>query len=255
MSISVPVVGVPGVLDSGGGGDPGAVYTQLLIDTYGASEVWRLTDIESGTGILAQVSSARDGVLQGWTLQTGGSPVSGEATQAPYSDGVNDYGDIATASLSSIFNGQVGSVFMWFKADAAVWGSSADRTVLTLSQGNVSTNLILIRLSNSGVEYFYRAGTVTETHIEAYSSTNWTSAGINFNLGGDLAQFALNGSQVGGDQSGLGTWSGGTLAAVIGALTTVPSFVMLGSLAYLAVKFGSTWSIAEFAAMHAAVAG
>lgn len=250
MGISIPVTGAPGLLDAGS--DPGAAYAQLVIGTYGASEYMRLTDIESGTAITAQVDSARNGTLTGWTLQNGDSPVAGESLKPPLSDGVNDIGDIQTASLTSLFDSAEGGVFGWARvSDASVWTDGVFRYPLYLYvDGN---NLVFVRkasLSNS-LTMRYEAGGTQKTVNVSMSPVDWFSFALTWSVSADEVKGYINGSQESFTLSGLGTWVGSLAESTLGAIAG-PALVWDGWLAHFALWAGSVPSDADIAAIHAA---
>lgn len=239
---------MPGVISS-------VPYSSILINTYGASEVWPLVDIASGTTITAKVNTARNGTLAGWDLQNAAGPVPG--TLAPFSDGTTtDSGNIFTTSLAGIFNGNVGSVFAWYRvANAGVWTDSTNRLGF-VAQVN-STNLVrLLRDVASNTLRLERrgGGTVAVTDTSIGGSTAWFSLGLSWDTGGsaELKAF-INGSQVGSTATGIGTFTGTIVSAVIGASTTLTAN-WHGWLAYTAVRFGSIWTPTQFANMHNAAA-
>ena len=237
----------------------GPEYANLLINTYGASEVWALTDIGSGTTITASVDSARNGTLTGWALQNAASPVPGKL--APLSAS-GDFGNITTDSLISAFDPVAGSVFGWSKLTAGGGWESGDRDAMfRLSQD--SNNLVYVNtnLTENELEMrFAGAGggtgrTVTTTSLAG--SLNWFSWGISWDSGAaDELKFFLNGAQFDSTHSDVPTWSGAAtlVLGVIGAASTGPIQELAGHVAYFATKHGAIFSPTDFLAMHNAAA-
>lgn len=217
--------------------------------TKGASEAFPLVDIASGTTILAYVNSARNGALTGWDLQNTAGPVSG--TLAPYSDGTNDYGNVLTSGggvgLADIFNGNLGSVFMWGKSG---WnGISSYLLVLHVNNNN---RLIALHNASNVLQFRHTGGgtSKTETH-DPGAPSGWFSWGASWDTSGagEMKTY-YNGAQIGGTQTGLGVFSGTLTLALIGALSTTPTNVWDGHLAYYFFRFGAKWSAADFADLH-----
>lgn len=227
-----------------------ATYAETLRDTYGASEVWPLVDIASGTTINAFINSARNGTLTGWALQDAAGPVTG--TLAPSSDGINDFGNIYTSGggvgLNDIFNGSVFSVIVWGKPTTWVTLGVQRRFIDIRADG--SNLFLLTQTGTTGqIQALYRAGGVTKSVTTATGSpAGWVLYGLSVDSGADEMKVFFNGSQTGTTQTGLGTWSGGALNStqtIIGAFSTTPSLVFDGHLSYVAFKFGSIWSPAD----------
>lgn len=232
-------------------------YAETLRDTYGASEVWPLVDIAGGVNIPAFVNGARDGTLQGWDLQNAAGPVTG--TLAPYSDGSNDYGNIFTSNgatgLADIFNGVVGSIFLWIKYDGVF---TNNLRLLDIRQNN-SNRLLFVTLGvNDRYSFYYFAGGAFQQSVFNVTDANvWHSLGFSWSEPSNEVRTYFNGSQVGSTLTGLGTFTGIINKAIIGAQDTTPQNVIPAWLAYYSMKFNSVWSPAQFLGMHndAATAG
>jgi hypothetical protein len=241
-----------------GGGEAARSYATILHEDYGADEVWPLVDIASGTTIHAHVNGNRDGSLTGWDLQNAAGPVTG--TQAPYSDGANDYGDIYTSNgsdgLNDIFDGGVGSIFMWLQTSSWTDGNYGVGLILYVDSGNS----LALRKQNVNNEYYWRyeAGGTGHTHTKSVSPADWFSVGLSWNKDAGASgevKFFWNGAQDGPTATGLGVWSGSlvsTRCSIGSAFGNGANNPWDGLLAYAAVKFGSIWTPTDFANMHAA---
>lgn len=244
-----------------GGGGAAPTYAEILRDTYGASEIWPLVNIASGTTISAFINSARNGTETGWDLQNAAGPVTG--TLAPFSGGAGDFGNIYSSGggvgLADILNGQEIALFAFFKANsAAVWSDATIRTIFELRAPG--TNYAVIRKSSTSnqLNWFYGAGGVLKSGNITYSGTGWGSFGLRASKAGDLVQSFIDGAPS-TSATGLGNFTGALSSnlATIGAFNaSTPTLIWHGWLAYAAVWFGSgnLPSDAEFAAMHAAAA-
>lgn len=237
-----------------GGGRVGKAvvpYEDTLINVYGASEVWPLVDIASGTTITAKVSSNRNGTLTGWDLQNSAGPVSGKL--APYSDGVNDKGNILTSGLNSIFDGEVGWMAICLKAEsAAVWTDGASRGAFhVLADGN---NYIKIYKPEavSRLQLICRFGGAGASQQVFDIAHDWIQCVITWNKPeGEIGMYC-QGILTGGIKTGFtSTWAGSLTNATIGALAAVPlSNVWKGNLAYAALGFGTALSAKQVADMY-----
>lgn len=222
-------------------------YLEQLAQVFGASEIWPLVDIASGTPI-AFISSARNGTLTGWDLQNGAGPVAG--TLAPYSDGVNDYGNIYSASLASIFNGQEGSAMIWVKTND--WTEVNQYGFVLLADGNNYIRLFID--SANRIDFAYKAGAVAkERYKSSVTESGWMCWGLSWSKTADEVKAFYNGVQEGATFNSLGTWAGALASARIGAyIADLPGTSLDGFVAYCAFKFGSVWTPAQFLAMYLA---
>lgn len=223
-------------------------YAQLLVQTHGASEVWPLIDIESGTTIFAEADSARNGTLTGWLLQNAAGIVPG--TLAPRSDGINDVGDIFSASVAAIDDPDEGSCFMWGKV--AAWNASVHVLFASLRVPFAYSPLIFI---NSADELEFRRYNGTTLKIVTYNPSgdmDWFSVGASWSVSNDEFKAFFNGAQVGATQTGIGAMPGAqTLDKLIIAARDIPVFQSWnGWMSHFAERFGSIWTPADFLAMH-----
>ena len=225
-------------------------YARVLTDTYGADEVWPLVDISSGTAIHAYSNGSRDGTLSGWALQNEDGPVPG--SDAPYSDGSSDYGNILTSGggvgLTDIFDSAKGSIIVWVKLNEDASGAKLILRLETDSNSRIDFRQNNTTPDTLGV-YYVAEGTADFVEIDVSALSTWSSLGISWDTAADEVKGYLNGSLIGSIQSGLGTWAGTMDTAVIGAANTTPTNVFDGHLAYMAVKFGSVWSPSDFQGM------
>ena len=224
-------------------------YAQVLVEDFGAHETWSLVDIASGSSIPATVSSARNGVLSGWDLQNAVGPVAG--TSAPYSDGASDYGNILTSSLIDIFDGDDYGVFVWFAPEHV----ESPRLILRLAAGADSyTDL----LQHSDETFEWRRTANSDSYsatADIPSFSAWHSLAITCDkdagdMGAGLWVPYLDGVPIDIGRTNLVSWSGALSAALIGAQTTTPTYVAKGWIAFVAVRFGSTWTATQIKGMH-----
>jgi hypothetical protein len=133
------------------GGVAAQSYTDYVINTHGASEIWKLTDIASGTVAPAQVTSARDGVQTGLTLQDTAGPVTSDAGLAPlFEFGTTDEVDLFSASMQSAFNPAEFTFTLFIKMlDATVWDDLLNHYMLDITGGGAgSSALRMLKVNN-----------------------------------------------------------------------------------------------------------
>ena len=233
--------------------DIGSLYATRLVNIYGASEVWRLTDIATGTAIPATVSSARNGVLSGWTLQNTASPITGETLKAPYLDGVNDFGNIFSASLASIFDPTLSSIALWIKLDPSI-AVTFSRIFSLYSASDMYESLAKTYNSITWTATSYRV----DPNTLADGTTNkgvWQLLGASFDEPNNLIILYDNGTEYSQPMSE--TWSGALTAALLGANppAATPTQNTMCWMAYAMVKFGSVWRKADWDGMLADASG
>jgi hypothetical protein len=233
-------------------------YSSILINTYGASEVWPLVDIASGTIITAKANAARNGALAGWDLRNAAGPVTG--TLAPYFDGADgsDYGDLDTVSHRSVFNGGIGSVVISGRvSNAADWSDGATRHLFVYKVDN-SNWIYAIKHGTLGMRFVFVIGGVTKVVTIGVLDTSWFQVGASWkdSANGNEAKVFANGSQSGATQTGFGAWAGTpTILSLASGTDNSSQNVWKGWLANHAVKFGSIWSPTDYANMYTALAG
>ena len=235
-----------------GGGASAPTFAQILRDTYGASEIYPLADIASGTTIPAFVNAAHNGSIGGaWDLQNGAGPVTGELS--PYLDGTADFGNIA--NLAADFNGAVGNAFIYGLVTAA--GDWSDGVLRELFNHKVNNNN-WIRIYKHGTLglYVYAAigGVAKQVNLGIPAAqTSWFMAGLSWqdSANGNAVKAILNGAQVGSTQTGFGAWAGTPVIDALGsAAGTSASAPWKGWLAYHTLKFGSVWTPTQFGEIH-----
>jgi hypothetical protein len=229
-----------------------------LLVVRGATEIWPLLDMVSGTTIPAYINSARNGVESGWDLQNAASPIYGDTRSAPYSDGGTDFGNIFTSSLSSVYNGSIGSMLIFAKVDAAAWTDGTQRCIMRfLSAGTAPITFTGLYKSatNNSLMFQYTTNGGGSTFTSAVSLSTWFCVGMSWKDASNGAEFRgfLNGAQIGSTVTvttsnakvGLSTTN-----TCIGAANTAGAQSHKGHLAMAAVKYGSVWTPSDFAEFY-----
>lgn len=226
-------------------------YADKLVDTFGATEVWRLVDIESGTAVPAHTTSARNGTSSGLTLQNGGSPVSYDTLAAPlFTAATPSYCELATASIIAAFNAGVHSAGIWAKIQSAQWTDGAQRMMMTHAANSSNRSHLSKTAGSNGLNVFYRGNNVTD-QVSAGSLSlagQWFHFGYTVDTGTDELKAYLNGVQVSTTQSTIGAWAGALVNLLLGVYTDLATIAFTGHLAYAHVKYGGpVWTAQNFA--------
>ena len=238
------------------GGAPEVPYADKLVSLFGATEVWRLVDIESGTAVPAHTTSARNGTSSGLTLQDGGSPVSYDTLAAPrFNAATPSYCNISSASIISAFNTGVHSVGIWAKIQSAQWTDGVQRMAFVHARDSGNLSHLTKAASSNTVNLFFRGSFVTDQiGVGSLSLANqWFHFGYTVDTGADQLKAYLNGVQIGTTQTGIGAWAGAMTQLLLGIYIDLATLGFTGHLAYAHVKYGGpVWTAADFAGIVAA---
>ncbi len=169
--------------------------------------LWRLNET-SGTTAFDSTGARRDGVYV--NSPTLGQPGIGDGGTAPLfipasSTRVNIY----SAGLASAFNGQEGTLSIWFKVRAAsvLTDGTARYPWILAADGN---NQIQFRRTtvNNQYTFLYDAGGTIKSFNITNTGTDWQNATMTWSKSGDAMKGYIAGAQVGTTQTGLGTYAG-----------------------------------------------
>jgi hypothetical protein len=228
MGISLPVLGVPGLIGGGMGYEAkvrGAAPGSLVA-------YWRLNE---PTGAVAADSSPNgfNGAVTGVTWgQTG----IGDGATVPLFDGTNDYISVLGAGLTAAFPGAAGTLMTWIKvAGASVWTDGTIRRFAYFFAD--SDNYVQLQKSNTNntLSIVYRAGGTPKTVTITTSALTWLNIGLTWSKAANQMIVYLNGAQTGSTQTGLGTWANSLTAALIGATNAIPQNVWNGYIGHVAL--------------------
>ncbi len=157
------------------------------------------------------------------TFPTIGSTAGGHLSNAYTFDGTNDFVNIYSSDLNSVFYQNEGTVVAWAKVNASsVWTDSTSGQIFYLRADDNNRIQILESSSNSLLQFNYLGGGTNSQVISAFSSTSWFQVVATWNKSADQFKVYVNGAQVGTTQTGLGTWTGNlaTTTSLIGAAST-----------------------------------
>jgi hypothetical protein len=155
-------------------------------------------------------ASALDGIYANCTLY-------GAAGGAEFDDSNLAYVWLPHSTIDALWNpNEYMSFCMWRVDDANEWTDGSDNKPYTFRNG--SNNYSIFETGTSELHWYHRAnGTLSQVAKLAYSPTNtWVTQGMYVSQGNDQMKAYLNGTQEGGTQTGLGTWSLSLAGAAIG---------------------------------------
>ena len=233
----------PRIQDDGGGG----------IHDGTTDTAWQLIDFEFtaiGTGLgLVAVASGTEYVEWDDVSVTEANPLNGDITGAFIDqsagsklkksylfDGTNDFVNIHSAEINSIFDPTKGTLLAFAKVSGAgVWSDGADGELIRLLVDG--SNFVFIDKTSTANQLRgrYAGGGTQDTVTIATSTTDWFMLAMTWDTsGGGALKVYFNGVQSGSTQTGLGTWVGNfpSTNANIGAGSTSPSLVFDGNIAH-----------------------
>lgn len=215
-------------------------YHYRLLGLFGADIIayWPLWEAPSAGGVITDLSGngLHGSYGAGAAAPTLGEPGIGDGHTSARFDGTGDYGSLYSAGLAGALDGTEGTLAVWARATgASVWVDGVfRRAVHLIDDVNNVINIWKAAGANS-LTFNYIAGGITSAVTINTTSTAWNHYALTWSLssgasGEMLAYF--NGAQVGETQTGLGTWVGPIVSAILGANNFTPSNVWDGWLAH-----------------------
>ncbi len=170
---------------------------------------WRLN--EPGGTMVDSSGNGYDGLAT--TNTKGGIVGIGDDSKALWFDGSpNGYVNVYSAGLSAAFNGDAGTVIIWFRIDdTATWSDGTNRFLFDF-WGTPYLDLQYVSAlkssTNNTLAFGYRAGAATKNiSIEVTPDTLPHCAVVTWDAAADEFKAFLDGEQVGSTLTGLGVWS------------------------------------------------
>lgn len=155
----------------------------------------------------------------------------------PYYDGANDYSNVLTNTLSSVFNGSELTIAAWVRVnDSSAWSDGTLRVIFNIFI-NANNNIRAYKQSGTnGIACEYDAGGTAEFFASgAVSSTDWIHVLVTVSKTTNSAVLYINGVST-GSAGTLGNWVGGALTvSTIGANSIVPASVWHGWVSNVAI--------------------
>ena len=146
-------------------------------------------------------------------------------------DKTNDFVDVYSAEINSIFDPTKGTLLAFAKVSGAgVWTDGSDRKIATIGV-NTSTDFLFIgkTSSNNELEFRYEALNISEQIKITKSPTDYFMVAMTWDVSGNLIAY-FNGIQSGTTPAIAGTMLGnlGSTTTVIGSINTTPAQVFDG---------------------------
>lgn len=209
-------------------------YYKKVLGTAPANLIayWPLWDA-SGSVATDISGNALHGAYVSVTL---GQPGIGDGRTCPLFDGINGYVNIWSAGLASAFNGAEGTLAIWCKVyNAGVWTDASYRCLAVLrSDGNNQVRLFKQNTDNDLYAAWIAGGGWYGRTVASGGPAGWFHFAITWDKAGDLVRVYFNGTQIGTDQTGLGTYAGAMTDAFIGEYAASDS-LWNGYLAHAAI--------------------
>jgi hypothetical protein len=207
-------------------------YTQK-VQALNPIAYWPQADASGGVA----TDASGNGFNGAYSNVTLGVPGIGDNRTAAAFNGTSSYTNVLGAGFTGAFNGAEGTLSAWMQiTSAAVWSDGITRQIfIALVDGN---NYVQISKASSVNNLFFEykaGGTAKNVAVSAGPATTWLHVAITWSKSGDAVKVYLSGTQIGGTQTGLGTFAGSLTRAIIGAVTTTPGQVWDGNLAHAAI--------------------
>lgn len=179
-----------------------ALGTGLELRTLGATSRSVYIDDISVT----EVSPLSGLPTNGVTL---GSAAGGHLTNAYTFDGTNDFVNIYSSDLNSVFNPNEGTIVAWAKVSGAgVWSDGTYRTIVYLTADNNNRISVIKHTASNTLTMQMVSGGTTKYVTPTLSSTGWFQIVLTWSASADQMKAYVNGAQSGTTQTGLGNWAG-----------------------------------------------
>jgi hypothetical protein len=219
------------------GAGPSAAGYIAKVKSYNPISYWPLNELTGSTAI-CQINTAQNGTYTGVTLGQSVTDASGVSFICPLFDGTNDFVNIYSATLNSVFDGDETTIMVWGRVfDAGVWTDGNFRFVNRLSSGATYYYDQFKFDANNKFQVRRRAGGSVSVDDTPFSSVNWFHSVHTCSRIADEYKYFRDGSQIGTTQAGMTAWANNLLntQTVIGAQTTAPVLAWYGWLAHCAI--------------------
>jgi len=219
------------ILGSGEGGGSPATYQSKIL-ALNPLAYWPLNDA-AGPQATDVSGNSLHGTYDGVTLGVEGI---GDGQTAASFDGINDLVDIYSASLNTLVDMTIGSLFIWAKPVAGILpGGNGFHYPFTIGvDGN--NRVILLNADAANTFWFQHNGSaVVDRAVKAdYSSTDWNAVGLTWSESADELKGYYNGLQEDATKDTLGSIAGalGSTICVLGSSTNVGADLWEGRLAH-----------------------
>lgn len=165
----------------------------LGIETANLIAYWPMTEV-AGIVAVDVTGNGRDGVYNGPTLSAATGP--GGLGALPLFDGVNDYVELYSSSLSGAWNDDEFTVVAWFKAyNSTVWSSGSYKFVhnFRVSGTDAAMAIVTRDASANTLGFYYPSGT---PKIFTFSSIDWTFTAITRSASANLQKSYIGTTEI-----------------------------------------------------------
>jgi hypothetical protein len=231
---------LPSILGSGGLGK-GALSSGVVsyiekvlgIETANLIGYWPMNESSGTTGDNAEGTASKDGTYNRDVSVMGTQIGIGDGNTAPVFNGTNDVLDVYSAALNTDWDGDTGSLSLWFYRTS--WNDATLRFALTIQVDGSNVCYLRTTATEGQIEARYTAGgTGTIRSKSGLAGDTWHNIVITWGSG--TANVYHNGVKEGGDWA-IGTWVGNLVSTqtVMGGANNTPAFGFVGGLAHLAI--------------------
>lgn len=195
-----------------------------------------------------------NGTVSGATM---GATGIGDGETSYSFDGSNDYVNIYSSEINSVFNPDAGTLLAWAKvSDAGVWEDGSYRAITYLAADANNQIKLLKWTTNNQMAFGITSGGTSKSVYDTSlnGSTNIFMVAMMWDKTADEFKAFINGSQVGTTQTGLGTWVGNlsSTGTILGGGNTTPIYPWSGSIGHTAL-WNTALTPTEIAALYADV--
>lgn len=199
---------------------------------------WPLNEASGSAAInYGTLGAPANGTYTGVTLANAPGP--DRLTMAPLFDGANDYVDIKTGALETVWSmgGAEWSIMAWWKVyNAAVWTDGTLRMILNAyDTANNAEQIVRGTVPNQFYDSYWVAGAVTQSNVTSAGPTDWVCTVATRSETADELKYYRNGAWLATDTT-IGTWAASAPwdKILIGAGQSTPVQVWYGWIAHVA---------------------
>ncbi len=211
-----------------------AAYWQKVKNTFGSALIayWPLG--EPSGSVITDVKNGNNGTYNNFTLGVTGI---GDGKTGVSSSGTA-YGQLYSTGLNTLMSKTEASFSIWFKVASGQWTDGTARNTFFIAADFSNYFAIQKKTVSNYINGIYAAGGTVKNADVPCSATTWQHIVMTVSQSNNRIRMYLNGTKIGADVTGLGTWTGNLandktgLASRSGTSAAVP---WIGSLAHLTV--------------------
>lgn len=142
------------------------------------------------------------------------------------------------SAINTLWNGNEYTISMWVKPTASWWSGGSLRKIISIYVNTQNYTYIQSSVDNVSLWFERRGGNTQKLAIQGTSAnTNWFHVALTASASRDRVRAFYNGTQVGADLTGIGTWTGSlsTTQTVIGATNTSSTSPFAGNMSCVTI--------------------